>query len=239
MYGSTDGASTSSPSKGSSIASCVINLANTIIGAGMLGLPGAFGGTGYMSGIILLIIAAMFSAHGLFLLSASAQIAGLPSSFYSVAHAAFPRYTILIDLAVALKCFGVATGYLITISDSMVNALDHILLTGDPLVDDNFFTNIVLSRRFWVVGALISVLPFSFYKTLDELKKASSLALVFVFMLVVMIIFMPTTLRIHVWGKRKSCAEVTWWLSLTSLPQFQRFPYSSSPSPVNKTSFLL
>ena len=30
--------------------SCVINLANTIVGAGMLGLPGAFGGTGYLGG---------------------------------------------------------------------------------------------------------------------------------------------------------------------------------------------
>jgi amino acid permease len=225
MYGSTDGASTSSPSKGSSIASCVINLANTIIGAGMLGLPGAFGGTGYMSGIILLIIAAMFSAHGLFLLSASAQIAGLPSSFYSVAHAAFPRYTILIDLAVALKCFGVATGYLITISDSMVNALDHILLTGDPLVDDNFFTNIVLSRRFWVVGALISVLPFSFYKTLDELKKASSLALVFVFMLVVMIIFYANDIADPCMGQEEE-------LCRGDMVAFTDFPSTVSKIPI-------
>jgi amino acid permease len=49
-------------------------------------------------------------AHGLVLLSKSAQMVGLPSSFYSVAAVAVPSYTILIDLAVALKCFGVATG---------------------------------------------------------------------------------------------------------------------------------
>ena len=35
----------------------------------------------------------------------------------------------LIDAAVAVKCFGVATGYLITISDSMVNALHHMLMS--------------------------------------------------------------------------------------------------------------
>lgn len=113
MYGSTHDASATRPAlraKGSSIASCVINLSNTIVGAGMLGLPGAFGGTGYLIGILLLVIAAMFSAHGLVLLSKSAQKVGLPSSFYSVAAVAVPSYTILIDLAVALKCFGVATG---------------------------------------------------------------------------------------------------------------------------------
>lgn len=80
------------------------------------------------------------------------------------------------------------TGYLITISDSMVNALDHILLAGNATNDDSLFASVLLSRRFWVVGALFAVLPFSFYRTLDELKRASALALIFVFMLVGMII---------------------------------------------------
>ena len=66
----------------------------------------------------------------------------------------------------------------------MVAALDHLLLTGDSAQDQRFYITLLLSRRFWVVGALALVLPFSFYRTLDELKKASALALVFVFMLV-------------------------------------------------------
>lgn len=117
MYGSitaTTSSSTnmsSSKKKGSmSIASGVINLCNTIIGAGMLGLPGAFQGTGWLSGLILLLISATLSAHGLVLLSKAACITELPCSFYTVAMASVPRYTILIDLAVALKCFGVASG---------------------------------------------------------------------------------------------------------------------------------
>jgi hypothetical protein len=96
--------------KGSTIASGVVNLSNTIVGAGMLGLPGAFGGTGWLSGIILIVLSASFSAHGLVLLSKAACLTGRPSSFYSLALASVPRYTILIDAAVALKCFGVATG---------------------------------------------------------------------------------------------------------------------------------
>lgn len=108
MYGSVD---LSVPSrKGATIASGVVNLTNTIVGAGMLGLPGAFGGTGWLSGVVLIVLSAAFSAHGLVLLSKAAVLTGRPSSFYSVALASVPRYTILIDLAVALKCFGVATG---------------------------------------------------------------------------------------------------------------------------------
>jgi amino acid permease len=161
----------------------VINLTNTIVGAGMLGLPGAFAGTGYFGGTILVLLGSFFSAHGLILLSKAAQRAGLPSSFYSVAQAAVPQYTVLIDLAVALKCFGVATGYLITVGDCMVDALDHILLNGDPEHDDTMFINVLLSRQFWVVAAVLAVMPFSFYRTLDDLKKTSALALIFVFFL--------------------------------------------------------
>lgn len=95
---------------GSTITSSVVNLVNTIVGAGMLGLPGAMGSTGWASGIIIIVISALFSAHGLVLLSKAACLTGRPSSFYSVALASVPRFTIVIDAAVALKCFGVATG---------------------------------------------------------------------------------------------------------------------------------
>lgn len=117
MYGSITATTSSSNNmsslkkKGSmSIASGVVNLSNTIIGAGMLGLPGAFQGTGWLSGIIILVLSAIFSAHGLILLSQAACITERPCSFYTVAKASVPRYTILIDLAVSLKCFGVASG---------------------------------------------------------------------------------------------------------------------------------
>jgi len=116
MYGSitattSSSSNMSSKTKGSmSIASGVVNLSNTIIGAGMLGLPGAFQGTGWLSGLILLLLSATLSAHGLVLLSKAACITERPCSFYTVAKASVPRYTILIDLAVSLKCFGVASG---------------------------------------------------------------------------------------------------------------------------------
>ena len=104
MYGSIDIPShqdikMSNSKKGSSILSGVVNLSNTIIGAGMLGLPGAFGGTGWLSGIILIGLSATFSAHGLVLLSKAACLTGRPSSFYSVA----------IDLYLIISCSGLSS----------------------------------------------------------------------------------------------------------------------------------
>ena len=170
------------------IFSCFINLINTVVGAGMLGLPGALEGTGYVTGCVMMGLGAAFSANGLILLTKAAQQSGLPSSFYSVARAAVPEYTVLIDLAVALKCFGVATGYLITVGDCMVDALDHWLLNGDYQHDSQWWIEVVLSRQFWVVGALLSVLPISFFRTLDALKTASAVAMVFVVFLAIGIV---------------------------------------------------
>ena len=99
--------------------SCIINLTNTVAGTGMLGLPGAFAGSGFVVGTILLVVASLFSANGLRLLALSAEKVGIsqekPSSFYIIANAALPDFTLVIDFAVALKCFGVATGYFITV----------------------------------------------------------------------------------------------------------------------------
>lgn len=79
-----------------------------LVGAGMLGLPHAMATTGYILGVLLLFSAAGASAFALHLLSVSAMKVGVePSSFYVVASRAVPRATWLIDLAVAIKCFGV------------------------------------------------------------------------------------------------------------------------------------
>lgn len=176
------------------ISSCVLNLVNTIVGAGMLGLPGAFGGSGSIGGSLLLLLGAIFSAHGLLLLARAALIANhkanQPSSFYSVASLALPQYTILIDLAVALKCFGVATGYLIIVSEAMTDVMSSTIKaihSSDEYVMSGFET-LLTARQFWVLLAVLSVLPVSFFRAFHKLSKASAVALAFVGMLVIGIV---------------------------------------------------
>lgn len=72
----------------------------------------------------------------------------------------------------------------------MVKAMEYILQSSDPVDDDQYeyFNSLLLSRQIWVIGAMMAALPFSFYRTLDDLKKASALALIFVFVLVGVII---------------------------------------------------
>jgi amino acid permease len=246
--------SSSSPSSTpATVTSCTINLANTIVGAGMLGLPGAFGGTGYLGGMLLLFAGAAFSSHGLLLLSKCALLTQQqdmdmnqqhdntgntmnhndgstnkqqstpphqrptePSSFYTVARAAVPQYTILIDAAVALKCFGVATGYLITVSDCMVQAMAELLvdagwMTNGSYDDDNsnnnsnhWITTMLVNRQFWTIVGIGAVLPLSFYKSLNGLQHASAVALGFVACLIIMVVSYAQQ-----WGSPDPCDDAS------------------------------
>lgn len=167
-----------------SILSCTINLANTCIGTGMFGLPAAFASSGYALGSLLLMAACMFAANGLRLLTMSAEKVGIrsdrPASFYSIASAALPQFTVAIDFAVALKCFGVATSYLITVGDCMVEAIRYVFQNHLDHMDSTAHSaasSFVASRQFWVLSAVIMVIPMSFHGTLDALHCASTLSL--------------------------------------------------------------
>ena len=73
----------------------------------------------------------------------------------------------------------------------MVGAFDHLLLPSDDS-DPGPLATLLLSRRVWVVGAAAAVLPLSFHRTLDALKRASALELVFVACLVAVVLSFAT-----------------------------------------------
>jgi amino acid permease len=185
--------------KTASLASCSINLLNTLAGTGMLGLPSAYSSSGFVVGTILLIVAAFFSALGLHLLAVSAATvqarnlngSSSPASFYSIATAAMPQFSIGIDVAIAIKCFGVSVGYFITVGDCMTDAFRYILRNIKPdseTVAQEIEEAVFSDRHFWIVCAFIMVLPISFFKSLDKLKFTSTLSLVLIYTMALCIV---------------------------------------------------
>ena len=65
---------------------------------------------------------AALSGLGLHLMQLAALKVGPTSSFYTVADATIPKWAFLVDVAVAIKCFGVAIAYMIVIGDLMPQA---------------------------------------------------------------------------------------------------------------------
>lgn len=159
---------------------CFLNLGNTILGAGMLGMPFAYSNSGYVQGLLLMTFAAAASAMALHFLASAALSTKLPSSFYSVAEKALPSFTVLIDSAVAIKCFGVATSYLIVIGDQMPDVMAYA---------QGKVTNAGVQRReLWIVIGWCLIAPICFLKNLDSLKFTSAAAFVFVAFMSIMIV---------------------------------------------------
>jgi len=162
-----------------SAASVIFNLSNTILGAGMLGLPAAFASWGVIMGTVGLVGAAMASAFGLQLLSECADAVGRPSGFYDVAEAAQPNLGIVIDFAVAIKCFGVACSYLTVVANSMVDVVGPS-------------QGFVSTREFWVLMAAIAAVPPTFLRKMDKLRFTSIAALVCIAFIILLIVIFTT-----------------------------------------------
>ena len=155
------------------------SLANTILGAGILGLPAAFSLCGRMLGTGLLLSFGAASGFGLHLLSCCAMLggkhmvaAGAKSSFRSVATLAAPRFATVIDAAVAVKCFGVATSYLIVVGDTMPDVASDLLGLGPDS------SALIAQRHPWIVGFAALVTPLAFTKKLSGIWFASMFSLV-------------------------------------------------------------
>ena len=165
------------PTRRVTIRSGVFNLANTILGAGMLGIPAAFAQCGMVVGLLLLVIFAGLSGLGLHLLSSACDLSGRPASFHAVAERAVPGSGVLIDAAIAIKCFGVATSYLIVVGDSVPKALRSF---GAP--------HALLNRRLWTVCAALAVTPLAYLRQIDALRHTSSIALGCILLITVLVV---------------------------------------------------
>ncbi|OBZ87873.1 Vacuolar amino acid transporter 5 [Choanephora cucurbitarum] len=164
--------------------SCMINLANTILGTGMLAMPSAMASVGILPGIFLIFFSALASGTGLYFLSVCARrTEGRHASFFALSQLTWPSIAVLFDLAIAIKCFGVAVSYLIIIGDLMPQVIDSFTNHADTWY---FLTD----RRFWITFFMLTlILPLSFLKRLDSLKYTSLIALVAVIYLCVIVLY--------------------------------------------------
>lgn len=157
-----------------SLLACTAAMANTILGAGMLGLPHAMAESGYVLGTFLLLLSACASAFALHILSVSSMRVNIePSSFFVVASRAVPKATFLIDLAVAIKCFGVGTSFLVIIGDLVPEAIETLFGSGHH--------SILYSRRFWIAIYMgVAVIPLSCLRSLNALRFTATFSICFV-----------------------------------------------------------
>jgi len=171
------------PGYNGSISSSVLTICNTIFGSGMLTIPYAMATIGLVNGIFAIIIFGLTSFFSLFLLiKCSKMMGGRNVSFFSVSSRTYPRLSVIFDLAVAIKCFGVSISYLVIIGE----LLPKVTLGLFPnLAKDSIF----LTGIFWISLCMLIVVPLAFQKSLSSLKYASTLSLIAVNYIVLLVVY--------------------------------------------------
>lgn len=167
--------------------SCVGNLANTIIGSGMLTFPLAFASAGILPGLLTCIFSGGAAAFGLYLLSrAAARTPHRRSSFFAVAELTYPKAAVFFDAAIAIKCFGVSISYLIIIKSlmpSVVAAIHHDISSPETRLPDW-----TLSGHVWIFLIMFILAPLAFLRRLDSLRHTSFIALFAIAYLVIVVL---------------------------------------------------
>ncbi|KAJ5947653.1 Vacuolar amino acid transporter 5 [Penicillium verhagenii] len=185
-------------------ASSVINLVNTIIGAGVLAMPLAMSHFGIVLGIFIILWSGATAGFGLYLQSRCAQYLDRGNaSFFALSQLTYPNAAVVFDAAIAIKCFGVGVSYLIIIGDLMPGVVLGFV-GGDPSYD------FLVDRHFWVTAFMyvdkrglafhlelllttlsnrLIVIPLSYLRRLDSLKYTSIAALVSMAYLVVLVVY--------------------------------------------------
>ncbi|KAF7118476.1 hypothetical protein CNMCM5793_008002 [Aspergillus hiratsukae] len=163
--------------------SCVINLVNTIIGAGVLAMPLAISRMGIVLGIFVILWSGMTAGLGLYLQARCAQYLDRgSSSFFALSQLTYPNAAVVFDAAIAIKCFGVGVSYLIIIGDLMPGVVQGFV-GSTPAYD------FLVDRHFWVTAFMLIVIPLSYLRRLDSLKYTSIAALVSMGYLVILVVY--------------------------------------------------
>ena len=137
-----------------SLFSSAINMANTIMGVGLLALPRAFAHGGIVWGLLLSTLAAAVNVGTCMLISECQNLMERPVTLRALADKALPNLTIAIDISVLLNALGAACSYLIVATDCLQYVANRTGLDGTDVAQRH-------ARHTVVVLALDDSLRFS------------------------------------------------------------------------------
>lgn len=148
--------------------STLLNLSNTIVGAGSLALPYAFRCAGWLTGSFILVLVGAMSALSFMMLVLCSERFGI-NSYPKLAERAFgPKGTRIAQFFLLLYTFGSCSGYCVLIGDNFTKALKRWLSDDHLLVD----------RQFLIPMCGLLMIMFSLPRNLDPLKYASVVSIV-------------------------------------------------------------
>ncbi|KAF6238194.1 hypothetical protein HO173_003828 [Letharia columbiana] len=158
----------------SGIISAFMNMANSIIGAGIIGQPYAFRQAGLSAGIVLLVILTITVDWTIRLIVINSKFSGASSFQGTVEHCFGASGLIAISIAQFAFAFGGMVAFCVIMGDTIPSVIAALL----PSLSDMPFLWLLTNRRAVIIlCTLCFSYPLSLYRDIAKLARASTLAL--------------------------------------------------------------
>ncbi|KAK5955915.1 hypothetical protein OHC33_002488 [Knufia fluminis] len=169
----------------SGMRSAFMNMANSIIGAGIIGQPYAFRQAGLTMGIILLIGLTIMVDWTIRLIVINSKLSGADSFQATMQHCFGKTGLIAISVAQWAFAFGGMLAFCIIVGDT----IPHVIEALFPGLKDVPFLWLLTDRRAVIVLFVLAVSwPLSLYRDIAKLAKASTAALVSMIIIIVTVV---------------------------------------------------
>ncbi|PSR78799.1 transmembrane amino acid transporter [Coniella lustricola] len=169
----------------SNLRNAFMNMANSIIGAGIIGQPYAFKQAGLLSGVILLIGLTVLVDWTICLIVVNSKLCGA-NSFQGTVEKCFGRSGLVaISLAQWLFAFGGMVAFGVVVGDTIPHVLTAVWpgLRGVPVL------GLLADRRAAIIVFTLGVsYPLTLYRDIAKLAKASTLALISMMVIIVTVV---------------------------------------------------
>ncbi|KAK4155106.1 acid protease [Chaetomidium leptoderma] len=169
----------------SSLPSAFMNMANSIIGAGIIGQPYAFRQAGLLAGTVLLVVLTVVVDWTIRLIVVNSKLSGA-TSFQGTVEKCFGR-TGLVAISVAQWAF--AFGGMVAFGVIVGDSIPSVLRAVWPGLREMPVVGLLADRRVVIVVFTMGIsYPLALYRDIAKLAKASTLALVSMAVIVVTVV---------------------------------------------------
>ncbi|CAL3967458.1 hypothetical protein PZA11_003757 [Diplocarpon coronariae] len=169
----------------SGLLSAFMNMANSIIGAGIIGQPYALRQAGLLTGIILLIGLTIMVDWTIGLIVVNTKLSGSNSFQGTVEHCFGKSGLVAISIAQWAFAFGGMVAFGIIVGDS----IPHVLAAVFPGLADVPVLGLLTDRKAVIVIFILGIsYPLSLYRDIAKLAKASTLALISMVVILVTVV---------------------------------------------------
>lgn len=178
--------------RGAGILDSTWNMSNSILGAGVVGLPYSLRASGCFAGIGLILLIAMLTDWTIRLIVLNAKLSGRTTYIDIMDHCFGRNGRVAVSVFQGAFAFGGMCAFIVVIGDT----IPHVLASVIPALEHSFLT----SRAFIMIVCTMSIsFPLSLYREIESLSRASAIALVSMVLIIITVIVrgpaMPAELK--------------------------------------------